>query len=66
MIKIEVKGKGGRYETSDEIKGYDNAVSQFLAVIMSLHKTDRKVLIDAIEEYLKMELGDIDNDESES
>ena len=64
MIKIEVKGNGGRYEveTSAEIKGYDNAVSQFLAVIMSLHKTDRNVLIDAIEEYLKTELGDIDND----
>lgn len=64
MIKIEVKGNGGRYEveTCAEIKGYDNAVSQFLAVIMSLHKTDRNVLIDAIEEYLKTELGDNDND----
>ena len=64
MIKIEVKGKGGRYEveTSAEIIGYDNAVSQFLAVIKALHKTDRNVLIDAIEEYLKTELGDNDND----
>ena len=68
MIRIEViaKGKKIEVETIAKIEGYSNAVEQFFAVINALDKTSEDVLVDALEKYMELKMGDNDNDESES
>ena len=65
-IKVNTKGKKIEVETMAKIEGYDNAVMQFLAVLIALDKTSEGVLVDALEEYMKEKMGDNDNDESDS
>lgn len=68
MIEIKVNTKNKKIEvtTIANIKGYDNAVGQFLAVLTALDKTSEDVLVDALEKFMKIKMGDNDNDDSES
>ena len=67
MVEIKAKqnGKKVEVEARGEVKGYDNAVSQFVAVIMALDKMSGEVLIDALEEFMKTKMEGDDDDESE-
>lgn len=69
MIEIKVKEIGKSkidVEAKGEIKGYNNAVHQFVAVIMALDNMSKDVLTDAIGEYIELEIeGGDDDDESE-
>ena len=68
MIEIKVNEKGKKIEvtTTAEIKGYNNAIDQFFAVLNALDKTSEDVLVDALEMYMKSKLEGDDNDKSES
>lgn len=68
MIEIRVNKNGKKYEVEAKgnIKGYDNAVHQFVAVLMALDNMDKDVLADAIGEYIESQIGGNDDDESES
>ena len=69
MIEIKVKEIGKTkvdVEARGEIKGYNNAVHQFVAVIMALDNMSKDVLADAIGKYIETEIGGQDDDESES
>lgn len=68
MIEIKVKEIGKTkvdVEARGEIKGYNNAVRQFVAVIMALDNMSKDVLADAIGKYIETEIGGQDDDESE-
>jgi len=65
-IKVNRNGKKVEVETKGEIKGYVNAVGQFVAVIMALDNMSKDVLTDAIGKYIEMQLEGDGDDESES
>ena len=68
MIEIKIKEIGKTkidVEAKSEIKGYNNAVHQFVAVLMALDNMSKDVLADAIGEYIETEIGGQDDDESE-
>lgn len=68
MIEIKVKEIGKSkidVEAKGEIEGYNNAVHQFVAVIMALDNMSKDVLADAIGKYIETEIGGDDDDESE-
>lgn len=68
MIEIKVKEIGKTkvdVEARGEIKGYNNAIQQFVAVIMALDNMSKDVLADAIGKYIETEIGGQDDDESE-
>lgn len=65
-IKVDKKGKAVEVDAKGEIKGYDNAISQFVAVLCALDKMSEDVLCDAVGEFISMKKGDKDDDESES
>lgn len=65
-IRVNKNGKKIEAETRMEIEGYENAIRQFLAVIMALDDSSEEVLIDAFKEFMKTKMEGDDDDESES
>lgn len=65
-IKVNKNGKKVEVEAKGDIKGYDNAVQQFVAVIIALDDMSEDVLVDAFEEFMKTKMEGNDDDESES
>lgn len=64
-IKVNKNGKKVEVEAKSEIEGYDNAVNQFVAVIMALDSISKDVLADAIGKYIEVQIGGNDDDKSD-